>query len=103
MGFDHCNTRALSENPVISITISWMYNNANDVRAEIDNTLRVPLAFTPFSLNQKTITQTRRDGARDQRYFAAKMFMKSEIRVCSFAEPIAVGSVSRMLGMLVQS
>ncbi len=51
MGFDHCNTRARSGNPVISIMVSWMYNNAKDVRTEIDNTLRVSLAFAPFSLN----------------------------------------------------
>ncbi|MEA1863772.1 MAG: hypothetical protein U9N46_01010 [Euryarchaeota archaeon] len=39
--------------------VSWIYNNAKDVKTEIDNTLRV------FALNRKTITQ-RRDGARNK-------------------------------------
>jgi len=32
---------ALSGNPVISVMVSWMYNNAKDVKIEIGNTLRV--------------------------------------------------------------
>nr|QNO43824.1 hypothetical protein CKCDFGLO_00003 [Methanosarcinales archaeon ANME-2c ERB4]QNO44642.1 hypothetical protein GAFOMAFF_00011 [Methanosarcinales archaeon ANME-2c ERB4] len=35
--------------------VSWIYNNAKDVKTEIDNTLRV------FALNRKTITQRRKD------------------------------------------
>ncbi|MEA1866025.1 MAG: hypothetical protein U9N46_12715 [Euryarchaeota archaeon] len=48
--------------------VSWMYNNAKDVKTEINNTLRVSLAFAPFSLNWKTITRkTRwRDGAKNK-------------------------------------
>jgi len=30
---------ALSGNPVISVMVSWMHNNAKDVKTEIDNTL----------------------------------------------------------------
>jgi len=41
---------ALSENPVISVMVSWMYNNAKDVKTEIDDTLRA------FALNWKTTT-----------------------------------------------
>jgi hypothetical protein len=33
----------LSGNPVISAMVSWMHNNAKDVKTEIDNTLRVAL------------------------------------------------------------
>jgi len=36
---------ALSGNPVISVMVSWICNNAKDVKTEIDNTLRVSLAF----------------------------------------------------------
>jgi len=32
---------ALSGNPVISVMVSWMCNNAKDAKIEIDNTLRV--------------------------------------------------------------
>ncbi len=39
--------RALSGNPVIFVMVSWMYNNAKDVKTEIDNILRVSLAFAP--------------------------------------------------------
>jgi len=39
---------ALSGNPVIFVMVSWMYNNAKDVKTEIDNTLRVSLAFAPL-------------------------------------------------------
>nr|QNO54191.1 hypothetical protein MOEJAMDC_00004 [Methanosarcinales archaeon ANME-1 ERB7] len=42
--------------------VSWMYNNAKDVKTEIDNTL---CAFAPFSLNWKTTTQ-RRDDAKNK-------------------------------------
>ncbi len=45
------NNWALSENPVISAMVSWMYNNAKDVKTEIDNTLRVSLAFLVKSEN----------------------------------------------------
>ncbi|MEA1865399.1 MAG: hypothetical protein U9N46_09455 [Euryarchaeota archaeon] len=40
--------------------VSWMCNNAKDVKTAIGNTLRVS---APFSLNWKTITQ-RCDGAK---------------------------------------
>nr|QNO43916.1 hypothetical protein NANOEKIO_00015 [Methanosarcinales archaeon ANME-2c ERB4]QNO44469.1 hypothetical protein ELEJOALA_00015 [Methanosarcinales archaeon ANME-2c ERB4]QNO45201.1 hypothetical protein KDMJNAGO_00015 [Methanosarcinales archaeon ANME-2c ERB4] len=40
---------------MISVMVSWIYNNAKDVKTEIDNTLRV------FALNRKTITQRRKD------------------------------------------
>ncbi len=30
---------------MISVMVSWIYNNAKDVKTEIDNTLRVSLAF----------------------------------------------------------
>ncbi|KAF5411715.1 MAG: hypothetical protein U9N46_06865 [Euryarchaeota archaeon] len=36
---------ALSKNPVISVMVSWMCNNAKDVKTAIDNTLRV---FAPL-------------------------------------------------------
>ncbi|KAF5410057.1 MAG: hypothetical protein C5S47_08015 [Candidatus Methanogasteraceae archaeon] len=35
------NQQALSGNIVILVMVSWMYNNAKDVKTEIDNTLRV--------------------------------------------------------------
>ena len=38
---------ALSKNPVISVMVSWMCNNAKDVKTAIDNTLRV---FAPLRL-----------------------------------------------------
>ena len=44
-------SEALSENPVIFVMVSCMYNNAKDVKTEIGNNLRV---FAPFSLNRKT-------------------------------------------------
>ena len=36
---------ALSGNHVISILVSWMYDNAKGMKTAIDNTLRVSLAF----------------------------------------------------------
>jgi len=47
MGFSYGNARALSGNPVISVMVSWMYNNAKDVKTEIDNTLRVSAPLRP--------------------------------------------------------
>jgi len=51
---------ARSGNPVSSVMVSWMYNNAKDVKTEIDNTLRVSASLSPFSLNWKTITRKAR-------------------------------------------
>ena len=38
---------ALSENPVISVMVGWMYNNTKDVKTAIDNTLRVSAPLCP--------------------------------------------------------
>jgi|GEM_PF-4391421 len=40
-----CLRTALSGNYVSSVMVSWMYNNAKDVKTVINNTLRVPLAL----------------------------------------------------------
>ena len=36
-----CAGPVLSGNPVISVMVSWMCNNAKDAKIEIGNTLRV--------------------------------------------------------------
>ncbi len=53
---------ALSGNPLISVMVSWMYNNAKDVKTEIDNTL---CAFLVKLENNNAKTQ-RRDGAKNK-------------------------------------
>ena len=44
---------ALSTNPVISVVVSWMRNNAKDVETRINNTLRIsaPLRYTQHRHN----------------------------------------------------
>jgi len=55
---------ALSGNIVIFVMVSWMYNNAKDVKTEIDNTLRVsaPLRLC-VKLENNNAKMQRRDGA----------------------------------------
>jgi len=48
---------ALSKNPVISVMVSWMCNNAKDVKTAIDNTLRVSLAFLVKLENNNAMAQ----------------------------------------------
>ena len=45
--------------------VSWIYNNAKDVNTEIDNTLRVSLAFL-VKLENNTQRRERRDGAKNK-------------------------------------
>ncbi len=41
--------------------VSWMYNNAKDVKTEIDNTLRVSLAFLVKLKNNNAKTRWRKE------------------------------------------
>ncbi|KAF5411926.1 MAG: hypothetical protein U9N46_10500 [Euryarchaeota archaeon] len=45
--------------------VSWMYNNAKDVKTEIDNTLRVSLAFAPFVKLENKYVFSRGEKPRD--------------------------------------
>ncbi|KAF5414845.1 MAG: hypothetical protein C5S48_07430 [Candidatus Methanogaster sp.] len=59
--------RALSGNPVIFVMVSRMYNNAKDVKTEIDNTLRVSAPLRPcVKLENNNAKVQRRDGAKNK-------------------------------------
>jgi len=58
---------ALSENPVISVMVGWMYNNTKDVKTAIDNTLRVSEPLRPcVKLENNNAKTQRRDGAKNK-------------------------------------
>ncbi|MEA1863713.1 MAG: hypothetical protein U9N46_00700 [Euryarchaeota archaeon] len=47
--------------------VSWMYNNAKDVKTEIDNTLRVSAPLCPcVKLEHNNAKMQRRDGAKNK-------------------------------------
>ncbi|MEA1866453.1 MAG: hypothetical protein U9N46_14935 [Euryarchaeota archaeon] len=47
--------------------VSWMYNNAKDVKTEIDNTLRVSAPLRPcVKLENNNAKMQRRDGAKNK-------------------------------------
>ena len=48
----HC-----SGNPGISVMVSWMYNNAKDVKTGIDDTLRVTLVKLENNNEKDTMAQ----------------------------------------------
>ena len=79
---------ALSGNPVISVMVSWMHNNAKDVKTAIDNTLRVSLAFLVKLENNNAKDEKDAGGAKNKshRVYSTRIFDCVLITITTFQQ-----------------
>ena len=88
--------------------VSWMYNNAKDVKTEIDNTLRVSAPLRPcVKLENNNAKMQRRDGAKNKslRVYFTGIFGCADYSVLSLENWTAPNSIKngRQHAMAAQS